>query len=165
MGMSFDLCVEIVIKAEGGYNNNPYDPGSTTKYGISARAYPGTDIVNLTRDAAIKIYRRDYWEKGKVESLPSSIHLLYFDACVNQGIDSAVRCLQKAVGARIDGILGPDTRAAIQNTESRALIALYAQARHDFYTRLRGWEHFGKGWSRRLLEMTIWSYSKVGINV
>ena len=63
MKTSFDEIIEVVLHHEGGYVNDPKDPGGETNYGISKRAYPDVDIKNLTEDGAKDIYRRDYWEK------------------------------------------------------------------------------------------------------
>src|SRR5690606_28008981 len=54
----FRRAVEVVLKHEGGYVNNPSDPGGETKYGISKRSYPELDIANLTQEDAIAIYYR-----------------------------------------------------------------------------------------------------------
>ena len=65
--MSFYIEIENVIKHEGGYVNDPSDPGGETKYGISKKAYPKVDIKNLTLDDAIEIYKDDYWLPAKVD--------------------------------------------------------------------------------------------------
>ena len=59
--MTFDDAFEALMAHEGGYANDPRDPGGETKYGISKRAYPAVDIRNLTLEAAKAIYKRDYW--------------------------------------------------------------------------------------------------------
>ena len=55
MGM-FDYFIERVLVHEGGYVNDPRDPGGETKYGIAKRSYPGVDIRNLTRAQAVGIW-------------------------------------------------------------------------------------------------------------
>lgn len=57
----FDKCVEFVLASEGGYVNDKYDAGGETKFGISKRAYPDLDIINLTIEQAKDIYYKDYW--------------------------------------------------------------------------------------------------------
>jgi lysozyme family protein len=54
---------DLIDNWEGGYVDDPQDPGGETKYGISKRAYPNVDIKNLTRDGAITLYFYDYWQK------------------------------------------------------------------------------------------------------
>ena len=58
---AFDYALDFVLREEGGYTNNPNDPGGETNYGICKRNYPNLDIKGLTRAQAIAIYRRDYW--------------------------------------------------------------------------------------------------------
>ena len=53
---------DLIDNWEGGYVDDPQDPGGETKYGISKRSYPNEDIKNLTRDKAIEIYYRDFWQ-------------------------------------------------------------------------------------------------------
>ena len=50
--MSFEQAVAMVFKHEGGYVNDPKDPGGETRWGISKRAYPDVDILRLTEDEA-----------------------------------------------------------------------------------------------------------------
>ena len=52
---------DLIDNWEGGYVNDPDDPGGETKYGISKRSYPTLDIRDLTKDQAIAIYYRDFW--------------------------------------------------------------------------------------------------------
>lgn len=155
--MKFNELVEIVLGHEGGYVNHPHDPGGETKFGISKRSYPHLDILNLTRDEAKAIYRKDYWEAAKVDQVPDTIKLIYFDCAVNQGIDTAIKCLQRAVGVKPDGVFGHATRSFMENTGSVELLTAFALERHEAYAKSPKWEYFGKGWSRRLLEILLLS--------
>jgi len=101
---NFDRCVRAVLSEEGGLSDHPQDPGGLTKYGISRRAYPDLDIRRLTMDDAIDLYRRDYWNPVHGTDLPASLALLVFDSAVNQGVGTAVRLLQKAVGVKEDEV-------------------------------------------------------------
>jgi hypothetical protein len=83
---NWDKAIEFVLQEEGGYVNDPADPGGETNYGISKRAYPDVDIRSLTRNAAIEIYKKDYWEKAGCDSLPSPIDICVFDTAVNMGV-------------------------------------------------------------------------------
>jgi lysozyme family protein len=86
---SFDDAFDAVIGVEGGYVNDPADPGGETKYGITKRSYPNLDIANLTLDEAKAIYQRDYWNPLSLDTEPYSVALLLFDAAVNQGVNFA----------------------------------------------------------------------------
>lgn len=148
----FDQCVDKVLTHEGGYVNDPRDPGGETQWGISKRAYPQVDIKNLTRDAAKSLYKRDYWDRAQCDRLPPTLAYLLFDAAVNSGIGQATRFLQRAIGVADDGVIGPLTLAAIQRIDSESVCARFVGQRLDFMTRLSTWDVFGKGWARRLAD-------------
>ena len=148
----FDECFERLIGHEGGYVNNPRDPGGETKYGISKRAYPAVDIKGLTLDGAKAIYRRDYWGRARCDDLPRNVAFDVFDAAVNSGPGQAVRWLQRAVGVADDGQAGPVTLAAVGRIDPEVLQARYNGQRLDFMTRLSTWDVFGKGWARRIAQ-------------
>ena len=66
--LSFESIVQVVLKHEGGYVNDPDDSGGETNFGISKRAFPDLDIKNLTKEDAVKIYHDKYWKPSRVES-------------------------------------------------------------------------------------------------
>ena len=112
--MEFKDAVKIVLKHEGGYVNDPVDPGGETNMGISKKAYPFLDIKNLTIKQASDIYFKDYWLKAKVSKVPEELRMIYFDMVVNMGRSRAVKILQEAISAKgvkttIDGGIGPQT--------------------------------------------------------
>lgn len=148
----FDQCFDKLIAHEGGYSNDAKDPGGETNFGISKRAYPQVDIKNLTRDAAKAIYKRDYWDRAQCDKLPPTLAYLLFDAAVNSGIGQAIRFLQRAIGVADDGVIGPLTLATIQRVDAESVCARFIGQRLDFMTRLSTFDHFGKGWSRRLAD-------------
>ena len=148
----FDQCFDKLIAHEGGYVNHASDPGGETNFGISKRSYPQVDIKNLTRDAAKQIYKRDYWDRAQCDRLPPTLAYLLFDAAVNSGIGQAIRFLQRAAGVADDGVIGPMTLASIQRTDAESICARFIGQRLDFMTRLSTFDHFGKGWSRRLAD-------------
>ena len=88
--MSFERAIEFVLKHEGGYVDNPADPGGETRFGISKKTYPALDIRNLTIEAAKEIYRRDYWQKSGCEALEWPLSLVVMDSAVNCGVARAV---------------------------------------------------------------------------
>tara|TARA_R100000657_G_C4591809_1_gene50458 strand:- start:11 stop:262 length:252 start_codon:yes stop_codon:yes gene_type:complete len=83
--MRFEDCIDKVLEHEGGYVNDPNDLGGETNFGVSKKAYPGLDIKNLTRDEAKEIYRKDYWERYKIEKMPEGLRYIYFDMVLNMG--------------------------------------------------------------------------------
>lgn len=96
MSENFEKAVAFVLKHEGGYINDPRDPGGETKYGISKRAYPALDIKNLTEEQAKAIYRLDYWDRGGCNSLDWPLCFVHFDSCVNLGVGRATALKEKA---------------------------------------------------------------------
>lgn len=153
--MTFDEAFEILVGHEGGYTNNPADPGGETKFGICKRSYPDVDIKNLTLDAAKAIYRRDYWNKLGMDSLPPEVVYSLFDCAVNSGISQACKLLQRAVGAREDGVIGQVTIAQAKSISPLQLVVRLNATRLQFMTELKGWESFGKGWARRVAEVLL----------
>jgi len=119
----FLLAIEKILKAEGGYVDDPDDYGGETNFGISKRSYPELDIKVLTREEAIAIYKRDYWDKLRLdEANNQDIAEELFDTAVNQGWSAAADYLQEAINLLSyrpsivqDGIVGPKTLSAVNN--------------------------------------------------
>ena len=93
----FDDIIEVVLHHEGGYVNDPKDPGGETNFGIAKRSHPDVDIKNLTKDAAKDIYYEDYWCANKVPHMPDDLKHIYFAMCVIQVKGRAVKILQRAL--------------------------------------------------------------------
>lgn len=151
--MNFEQAFEKLVGHEGGYVNNPRDPGGETKYGVSKRSYPGEDIKGMTLERAREIYRRDYWGPAGCDAVPDGIKFDLFDMAVNSGIKPAVRTLQRAAGikeAEVDGVLGPRTLAAVQAQLTVRLSARFNGARLAFMTDLTVWPAFSRGWAKRI---------------
>ena len=147
---AFDTAVTAILSYEGGYVNDPNDPGGETNWGISKRAYPNLDIRNLTRDRAVEIYRRDYWDSLGCDRFPPLIAIALFDGAVNQGPVAAVRILQRALGVTVDGVIGPQTLAAARAANGDTLLADFLADRAVEYAGLPTFRRFGQGWMRRL---------------
>lgn len=146
----FDDYIERVLSHEGGYVNDARDPGGETKFGIAKRSYPSVDIKGLTRDAAKAIYKRDFWDRVKADTLPRQFAFQALDAAVNHGIGNAVRWMQRAVGAADDGVIGPVTLGKVQRFDPADLVLLFNAERLEFYAKLQNFDAFGRGWTRRV---------------
>lgn len=154
--MEFKNAIKIILKHEGGYVNDPDDPGGETMMGISKKAYPHLAIKELTQKDVEDIYYRDYWLKGKVEKLPQELRLIYFDMVVNMGKSRAVKILQTAVTAKgiktvVDGGIGPKT---ISNTlksglEEERLRSYRVKYYADLVNRKPKLGKYWYGWYRR----------------
>ncbi len=146
---AFEQAFAHIIGNEGGFTNNPADPGNWTggrpgqgecrgtKYGISAHAYPDTDIAALTLEDAQTIYRRDYWDRLEADSLPPPLALLAFDAAVNNGLGRARQWLT----------------LAHKQPNGASICAEFQAQRLAFMASLPTWKVFGLGWSRRLCRL------------
>ena len=157
---TFNEIIEVVLEHEGGYVNDPTDLGGETKYGITKRFYPDVDIKNLTKEQAKEIYKRDYWEKNRVESLPENLRYIFFDMCINQGRGTAVRVLQRAVNSKggslvVDGGFGPATLKAILKYKPCDNRTRCYRLKHyyDLVNKKPEQEKFLFGWFRRCMEV------------
>src|SRR5258708_724985 len=124
-----------LLRLEGGYVNDPSDPGGETNFGISKRAYPRLDIKTLPMWQAIDIYYTDWWTKFHFDQLSAGIGKKMLDMSVNLGIYHATKLLQLALLAEgvevvVDGMIGPATRAAC-NTYAAQDALLYALRYQD----------------------------------
>lgn len=153
--MTFDDAVKFILDYEGGYVNDPNDPGGETKFGISKRSYPNLDITNLSIDHAKFIYREDYWNKVKGDWLPVALRLMVFDCAVNQGVTRSIKFLQKSLGLKEDGIFGPITGHAVRDCIDSDVLYRYSHLRLEAYVKNPQWGFYGKGWSKRLLDVAI----------
>ena len=153
--MDFDRAFDRLIGSEGGYVDHPNDPGGETKFGVSRRSYPDVDIKSLTREQAKEIYRRDFWQRGRMDEYDPAIAFQVFDIAVNSGIETAVRLLQRAAGVADDGHIGPVTVAAVKSKSVTDMLMLIVAHRIKFWTRLSTWPTFGKGWANRAADNLI----------
>ena len=143
--------MEIILKYEGGYVFDKQDPGGETKYGISKKAFPETDIKNLTLEEAKKIYKDKYWDKINGDALPYHIALSVFDFSVNAGTGMASLVLQKCLCVLADGHIGGKTVRSAAETDKITIINKYAVERVMFYTSLPTFKTYGHGWVARTL--------------
>jgi lysozyme family protein len=158
---SYDEALRRVLKHEGGYSNDPGDPGGPTKYGITifdARAYwrrdaTAADVRAMPLDVAKRIYQYKYWNAMRCSELPAGVDYAVFDYGVNSGIGRAARVLQRLLGVRVDGVIGKDTISAAERVDAAGLIKRICEERLRFLQGLRTWSIFGRGWGRRVREV------------
>lgn len=150
--MDFDTAFARLMQHEGGYVNDPNDPGGETKFGISKRSYPDEDIPNMTEARAKELFRRDFWDRVRAGQLHDGVAWQAADFAYHSGPETAVRYLQRALGVADDGQWGPASAAAAKTmSEADQIMRLLAE-RLDFLTRLKNWPHAGRGWARRIAE-------------
>lgn len=157
MRENFSEAFALVVGLEGGYSNDLRDPGGETKFGISKRAHPDVDVKNLTLEHAEKIYWQHYWDPAHCDELPWPLDMLMFDTAVNQGVKPAIELLQKTVNVAADGAWGPKTKAAVaaKSRDLAELCALFLADRALRYTGTRNFDHFGRGWLKRLFKLAM----------
>ena len=169
--VEFDDMITVLLKHEGGFTDDPKDPGNWTggsegkgelkgtNFGISCKAYPDEDIKGLTIERVKELYKKDYWDRYRVGQLPDRIRHIFFDMCVNMGGSRAIRVLQEACNSKnsnkidVDGGIGRATVAASSNVEDfrvRAFRVLYyAEVIAKKPTLAKYWV----GWFRRSCEV------------
>jgi len=149
----FDAAVGFVLKEkiEGGYVNDPRDPGGETNFGISKRSYPKVNMANLTREGAIAIYRRDYWDGVGCDKLPPMLGVALFDCAVNQGQGIAPKLMQRALGVTADGKIGPKTIAAAERADPHEALVQFLGWRLRRYAFTPNASTYMRGWSNRIL--------------
>lgn len=148
---AFGRAVAFVLSREGEWSDDPADPGSRTRFGVSSRAHPDVDLEALTRERAILFYRAAYWDKAKCDQLPWPLALVLFDGAVNHGIIPATRFLQQALHIEVDGVVGPETIAAARSAPALDVVAETLARRAVLYATLH--ERFRLGQYRRLFAL------------
>ena len=154
---NFVTSLETVLKHEGGYVDHPKDPGGRTNMGITQAVYEKylnrtvteEEMKNIKIGDVRIIYKENYWDKVKGDDLPSGVDFCVFDWAVNSGVSRASKALQKIIGDKADGVIGPNTLKAVESADSEVIIQQLTEAREDFYKRLSTFDTFGKGWLNR----------------
>lgn len=167
MKENLDRCFQLVLGSEGGFVNNPADPGGATRWGVTQRTLgawrkrPASidDVKTLTQDEAVQIYSAQYAAPIRFDDLPSGLDLAVFDASINSGPNRAARLLQQTLGmpdAAVDGIIGAHTLAEINEfPDTVELVEAYCEARLDFMKSLTTWGTFGNGWTARVKRVQL----------
>ncbi len=140
MNDNFESCLALTLKYEGGYVNNPRDPGGATNMGITiaalsaelGRSASPAEVRALTRGQAAAIYRKRYWDRIGAGALPPGVDAMLFDIAVNSG---PARALQWG-------------RECSQGRAEERIRALDAR-RRGFYRGLAAFAVFGRGWMER----------------
>lgn len=155
----FPRALPRVLAHEGGYVNDPQDPGGATNKGITYRVYDAyrqknglapRDVREITPDEVAAIYRFQYWNPAHCDELPAGLDYVVFDGNVNSGVSRSVKWLQQALGVEQDGQVGAVTLAAIKQRDTLELIDDICDIRMAFLKRLKHWPRFGRGWTKRV---------------
>jgi uncharacterized protein (TIGR02594 family) len=162
---TFDQCLAHVLAMEGGWTDDPHDPGGPTNCGVTlmtlaahtntdvtAQTFPGlkADLRAITPETVRAIYLERYWRPSQAELLPPPLALMHFDAAVNHGVGGAARLLQQSLGVEADGEIGPLTLAAAASQPIKGVLERYASQRRARYRSLGHFWRFGRGWLARV---------------
>jgi lysozyme family protein len=156
MQTNWPNCLAFTLGAEGGFVDNPTDPGGATNMGITAvtlanylgRPVNSADVQAMTQDTAAAIYQLNYWRPIQGNVMPNGVDLMLFDWGVNAGPATPNVRLQRILNVAQDGVIGPETIAAVNVHDPRWLITLLGYARNAYYTDLNEPE-FQRGWLSR----------------
>jgi uncharacterized protein (TIGR02594 family) len=156
---NFHHALAHILEMEGGYGDDPHDPGGPTNYGITLKVFAGwvgeplkasnrddlkRRLKAIPRSMVEEIYAKNYWRRAHCHDLPEALAFMHFDCAVNQGVSRAMRFLQTSVGTEADGEMGPLTRAAIKRTPTIEALQTYAGLRRVHYRSLHHFWRFGK---------------------
>ncbi|MEM8788847.1 MAG: holin-associated N-acetylmuramidase [Pseudomonadota bacterium] len=166
---SVDAIAQAIVAREGGYVNDPDDPGGATNFGVTIHTMrrlgldldsdgdiDAADVRRLTRAQAVEIFKRHYFAKPGIDRLPARLQASVFDMYVNAGAH-AVRILQRVLAefdepVTVDGILGPRTAAATALAYRKApghLVDAYGIARRNYYYALADRRPASRKYARR----------------
>ncbi|MFV0296829.1 MAG: TIGR02594 family protein [Hyphomicrobiaceae bacterium] len=162
---SFSWSLERILAFEGGWTDDPYDPGGPTNKGITLAVFARNigeevtaqsfsrlkDALRAIPDTLVEtIYLSDYWQPACCAELPAALAHFHFDTAVNQGVTGAALMLQRALGVSADGEIGPITLRAAHTMALTSLLDRYADIRRRRYRSLRHFWRFGRGWLSRV---------------
>ena len=175
--LTFDEIIEVVLKHEGGYVDDPDDRGGATNWGVTQAVYEdfvggkvSKDVIkDMHVDVAKEIYFEKFWKPSRAEQLPAEIRETYFDMVVNHCQGGAVKILQQACNNKrkpenyidVDGGIGPNTIKAASNLQDWELMVersgyywnlVFDGAR---YTKRTSQVKFIRGWIRRCFNMHV----------
>lgn len=155
--MSFEHALEFTLKWEGGDVDDPADRGGRTRWGVSSAAYPNLDLDKLTLEGATAIYHTDYWDAVQGDALDAispAISAVVFDFAVNSGPRRSIATLQRAAGARVDGVVGPKTLEAVRSSDIPQILEEMICDRTDYLVNLDQ-PRFTRGWIRRCVALAL----------
>lgn len=164
MDRNFARALALVLKSEGGWSDNPADPGGATMKGVTLANFrrfvkanaTKADLRNITDAQLGTVYRRQFWDAVHGAELPDGVDYAVFDFGVNSGPSRAAKYLQAAIGAVEDGRTGPATLQAVRALPAGVVIDRLCDARLAFMKRAKdkngkpAWPTFGKGWTVRV---------------
>jgi lysozyme family protein len=154
---NFEACLKFTLKFEGGFVNNPKDPGGATNLGVTlftlsdfiGKKASVAQVKALTVKDVTPIYRKRYWDKVRADDLPAGIDLAVFDFGVHSGPMRAIRIMQRVLGLEDDGNIGDITLKIVRAADQLTLVKEFSAARLAFLQGLPVFRHFANGLTNR----------------
>lgn len=169
---NFPKILANTLHHEGLWSDHVKDPGGATMKGITLKTYSDflgrpamkDELRRIPDDHVETIYRKGYWDKIKGDELTAicpGLAAAVFDFAVNSGPGRAAKALQGLCGAVTDGGIGPNTlkqvKAWVEIMGPQGAIDAYQAFRQHYLESLDTFATFGKGWTRRVAEMTAFA--------
>lgn len=153
---TIDAALNQVQLIEGGYSDDPRDPGGPTNHGVTLKflkqVRPGAtldDLKALTKDEARSLFREEFVMKPGIDRLPDRVQAEAIGLSINAGPSRAVKVLQAAAGVEADGKVGPKTIAALEKLSDAQVKAAVDDFYRDLVQRRPDLQPFLKGWLNR----------------
>ena len=175
MKENFEKALARVLVYEGGYSNNPKDPGGATMKGITQGTYNswrarhgqgGAPVKDISQADVDAIYKADFWDRMDCDEMPSGVDFCLFDAAVNSGVGGATKWAEGVCNLDPDGDFGPKIKAAILADDPEDFIKDFCSRRLGTLKRLPMWGTFGRGWAARVTNVQkialAWSAAEDG---
>lgn len=174
----FEESLAHVLRYEGGFVDNPSDPGGATNMGITRKTLarwrrispwwklPKSEVQTLKAAEAATIYRTLYWDRCRASLLAAGLDFAVFDFAVNSGPFRAIQQLQAIAGTSQDGIVGPLTLGALRDKIAESgigsVIRALSKSRLLFLSRLSSFSNFGRGWRARVEDVQSHALATAG---
>ena len=155
---SFQHCLALTLQYEGGWADDPHDPGGATMKGVTLAVYEQfkgrgatkEELRHISDTDLEAIYRQGYWDKMRCDDLPRGVDMVAFDAAVNSGPKRSAQWLQRAAMVPDDGVVGPKTVAALNALNAHQLVNAALDNRLYFLRGLSNFTRYGRGWTDRV---------------
>ncbi len=170
MTAPLQACLDFTMSYEGGWSDNPKDPGGATIYGITLATFRTVrkniklgvrQLRALTKAQAEAIYSNSYYIPVRADMLPPGLDVMAGDMAVNAGVKQSSLLLQRALGVTADGAIGPETVAAAQSCNLIETVGKLGKLQQQFYQDLTLFPVFGKGWLARVEARTTTALNMV----
>lgn len=149
---AFQLAVHMVLIEEGPMSDDKVNDanGGLTKFGISQVQNPKLDVASLTQEQAIAYYKTQYWDANNLDKMPWPLNYVVFDIDVNNGDHIGAVLVQRALGLKDDGNIGPITEGVANASRNVIDLCMRTLAKRAvYYTELGNWPGNAEGWMYR----------------